>query len=118
MEVVSDRWKFMVDLKEPFGGRENGPNPSELAAAALASCEVLTGIYWAAKRHGIELQNVEADVEWEYGEKPDRITNFDVKIRNVRSQLGDNTRAFAAIAKGCTISKTFSTAPSMTLDVE
>jgi uncharacterized OsmC-like protein len=118
MEVVSDRWKFTVDLKEPFGGRDQGPNPSELAAAALASCEVLTGIYWASKRHGIELQNVEADVAWEYGEKPDRITNFDVKIRNVRSQLGENTRAFKAIAKGCTISKTLSTSPSMKLEVE
>lgn len=118
MEVVSEQWKFTVDLKEAFGGQNKGPNPSELAAAALASCEVLTGIYWASKRHGLELENIEAEVEWEYGQKPDRITNFDVKIRNVQPQLGDRTRAFAAIAKGCTISKTLAMPPTLSLEVE
>ena len=45
MEVVSDNWSFVVDLKEQFGGEDSGPNPSELTAAAVASCEVLTGVF-------------------------------------------------------------------------
>jgi hypothetical protein len=83
MEVISDNWSFVVDLKEKFGGEDSGPNPSELTAAALASCEVLTGVVWAARRHKVELRDLEAEVSWDYGEKPERISNFDVTIRNV-----------------------------------
>lgn len=120
MEVCSDNWSFVVDLKQEFGGEDSGPNPSELTAAALASCEVLTGIYWAARRHGIELRDVEADVEWEYGQKPDRIESIDVTIRNVAHQLGDAKilRAFQGVAKGCTITKTFQHQPKLTLQIE
>jgi uncharacterized OsmC-like protein len=118
MEVIGDNWNFHVDLREQFGGENSAPNPSELATAAVASCEVLTGIFWASQRHGIELRNLEAEVEWEYEEKPDRISRIEVSIRNVIPQLGDKTRAFKAIAKGCTITKTLTIPPELTLKVE
>ena len=118
MEVISDKWSFVVDLKEKFGGEESGPNPSELTAGALASCEVLTGIVWAARRHRIELRDLEAEVSWDYGEKPERISKFDVIIRNVYSQLGEKTKGFAAIAKGCAVSRTFKIQPELSLKVE
>ena len=107
VEVISDNWSFVVDLKEEFGGEDSGPNPSELTAAAVASCQVLTGVFWASRRHEVELKDLEAEVEWEYGEKPDRISRIDVVIRNVASQLEDEkrVRAFRGIAKGCTVSK-------------
>lgn len=118
MEVISDKWSFVVDLKEKFGGEDSGPNPSELTAAAVATCEVLTGVVWAAKRHNIELREVEAEVAWDYEEKPDRISRIDVTIRNVAPQLGEKTKGFAAIAKGCTVSKTFKIQPELSLKVE
>ncbi len=118
MEVISDKWSFVVDLREKFGGEGSGPNHSELTAAAVASCEVLTGVVWAARRHRIELRGVEAEVTWEYGEKPERISKIDVIIRNVSSQLGDKTEGFAAIAKGCTVSRTFKIQPELSLKVE
>ena len=61
VEVISDKWSFTVDLKEQFGGENSGPNPSELAAAAVASCEVLTGVFWASRRHGVELVDVSSN---------------------------------------------------------
>jgi len=118
MEVTSDKWSFVVDLKEKFGGEDSGPDPSELMAAAVTSCEALTGIVWAARRHQVELRDLEADVEYEFAEKSDRIARIDVTIRNVSSQLGEETKAFEAIAKGCTISKTLKTPPKLTLKVE
>jgi putative redox protein len=120
MEVVSDKWSFVVDLKEQFGGEDSGPNPSELTAAAVASCEVLTGVFWAARRHEIELTDIEAEVSWEYGTKPERISRIDVIIRNVAAQLNDpkKMRAFEGIAKGCTVTKTLKIAPELTLKVE
>lgn len=120
MEVSSDKWSFVVDLKEQFGGEDAGPNPSELTAAALASCEVLTGVYWASRRHNIELRDIEAEVEWEYGQKPERISRIDVSISNVGAQLEDEKklRAFTNVAKGCTITKTLQIQPELTLKVE
>jgi putative redox protein len=120
VEVISDKWSFTVDLKEQFGGENSGPNPSELAAAAVASCEVLTGVYWASRRHGVELVDVEAEVSWEYEQKPERISSIDVVIRNVASQFGDEkkTRAFKGIARGCTITRTLQNTPELSLSVE
>jgi len=120
MEIISEKWSFVVDLKEQFGGEDSGPNPSELTAAAVASCEVLTGIFWAARRHEIELRDVHAEVTWEYGEKPERISKIDVSIYNVASQMGDEKkiRAFTNVAKGCTITKTFKIQPELNLTVE
>ena len=120
MEVLSDKWSFIVDLKEQFGGDDAGPNPSELMAAAVASCEVLTGIYWAAKRHQVELRDLNAEVRWDYETKPERISNIDVVIQNVADQLADEkkTRGFLGIAKGCTITKTLKIQPELTLRVE
>ncbi len=118
LEVVSDNWSFVVDLKPQFGGEDSGPNPSELLAAAVASCEVLTGIVWASRRHDLELEGMEAEVQWEYEEKPERITKIDVIIRNAAEQLGDKAAAFTAIAKGCTVTKTLTIQPELTLKVE
>lgn len=120
IEVVSDAWSFVVDLKEQFGGENSGPNPSELVAAAVASCEVLTGVFWAAKRHDVELRNIEADVSWEYAEKPDRIAAIDVVVHNVSNQLGDEkkVRAFTGIAKRCTVTNTLKIQPVTSLTVK
>lgn len=118
MEVISDGWSFIVDLEEKLGGENSGPNPSGLTAAAVASCQVLTGVFWASRRHGIELRDLEAEVTWEYGEKPDRISRIDVSITNVGPQLGDKIRAFTSMAKACTVSKTLRIPPETTLTVE
>lgn len=118
MEVISANWSFRVDLKEQFGGMDSGPNPSELMAAAVASCEVLTGVYWASNRHHIELTDLEAEVDWEYEDKPERISKIDVVIRNVAAQLGEKTRPFKGMARGCTISRTLTMTPELTLKVE
>jgi uncharacterized OsmC-like protein len=118
VEVISDKWSFVVDLREQFGGENSGPNPSALLASAVASCELLTGILWASRRHDIELKDLEAEVEWEYEENPERVAKIDVTIRNAVDQLGDKSKAFTAIAQGCTINKTLKIRPDTTLKVE
>lgn len=120
LEVSSDDWSYIVDLREKFGGENAGPNPSELLAGSVAACEVLTGVYWASNRHGIELRDVEAEVEWEYGQSPERVARVDVAIRNVGPQLGDEKKlkAFKGIAKGCLVTKTLKISPELNLDIE
>jgi putative redox protein len=120
LEVQSDKWSFVVDLKEKFGGENSGPSPSELTAAAVAACELLTGVVWASRRHQIELQGLEATVSWDYAEKPERISRIDVEIRNVKSQLADEqkVKAFTAMAKACTVTSTLKIPLDVSLVVE
>lgn len=119
LEVSSEAWSFVVDLRERFGGSNSGPNPSELMAASVAACEVLTGAVWASRRHEIELKDVEAEVTWEYEQKPERISRVDVTIRNVADQLPNEKvlRAYKGIAKGCTVTKTLKNPPETSLEV-
>jgi putative redox protein len=120
MEARTDKWTLVVDLRDEFGGEGSGPNPSELLVAAVASCETLTGVYWASHRHHTELTGLEAEVEWQYEHDPERISKIGVVIRNVASQLGDEAklRGFKGVAKACTISRTLQHTPQLMTIVE
>jgi putative redox protein len=120
MEARTDKWTLVVDLREEFGGEGSGPNPSELLVAAVASCETLTGVYWASRRHDIELSGLEAEVEWQYERDPERISKIGVAIRNVAAQLEDEamTRAFRGVARACTITRTLQHTPELAILVE
>ncbi len=105
-------------LKPEFGGQDSGPDPSELVAAALAACELLTGVAWASKkaRQGIAKRGSGGHLG--VRGKTERVSNIKVVIQNVADQLGDKTAAFKAIAKGCTVSKTLKIPPELELEVE
>ncbi|QYJ17257.1 hypothetical protein Rxycam_03099 [Rubrobacter xylanophilus DSM 9941] len=55
-------FELTVDEPRELGGTNTGPNPVELVLAALGTCqEILYAVY--APRLGVELENVEVDVE-------------------------------------------------------
>ena len=51
-----------VDEPEEFGGEDSGPMPTELVAAALASC-FCVAIVWAARKKRIEVGDLEVQVQ-------------------------------------------------------
>ncbi len=51
-----------TDEPEEFGGQDTGPMPTELVAAALASC-FCVAIVWAARKRRIELGDLEVQVQ-------------------------------------------------------
>lgn len=55
---------FVLDADEPpvLLGQDNGPNPVEYLLQALAACVTTSMVYHAAA-HGIEVEEVECDVE-------------------------------------------------------
>lgn len=60
--VRTARHTATVDEPDALGGRDTAPNPVEYALAALASCQVVTYRFWAAKL-GIQLDEVQVDAE-------------------------------------------------------
>jgi putative redox protein len=49
--------QITVDEPEGDGGRDNGPTPTELLLAALASCYTLA-LRWSAGRHNVPLGDI------------------------------------------------------------
>src|SRR5579872_347904 len=54
--------ELRADLTREEGGQDAGPDAHEYFDASLAACKALTAM-WFAKRHGIPLERVRAEVE-------------------------------------------------------
>ncbi|MGH2923078.1 MAG: OsmC family protein [Solirubrobacterales bacterium] len=96
--------RLIVDETQEDGGADAGPRPTELLAAALASCTAIT-IEMYANRKEWELGAVEVAVEFE---TPTRETppSLTVKIR-IPAELSDEQREkLLVIASKCPVHRT------------
>jgi putative redox protein len=102
VEIRGHRLK--ADEPEDAGGNDSGPRPTELLAAALASCAAIT-LEMYAGRKGWELGAIEVACDYtgpEEGNEP----RFDVRIR-VPAELTDEQRErLLLIATKCPVHKT------------
>jgi uncharacterized OsmC-like protein len=64
-EVRTRRHVLMADEPASFGGNGQAANPIEIALAGLASCQVITYRYWAA-RLGIAVDDVAVQAEGDF----------------------------------------------------
>ena len=103
-EVEIREHRLTVDEQEADGGRDAGPTPTELLAAALASCTAIT-LEMYADRKEWELGQVEVSVSYE---TPDRETpaSFRTQIK-VPAELTDEQRErLLVIASKCPVHRT------------
>jgi putative redox protein len=72
---------FALRADEPpeFGGTDTGPMPTELLAAALASCFCLA-VAWAARKRHVELDALEVDVRPRRAPGEPRHGRYDVRV--------------------------------------
>ena len=96
--------RLIADEPPDKGGGDAGPKPTELLAAALASCTAIT-IEMYADRKGWDLGEVEVAVDYtEPG--PDSPATFQVQIRTP-AELGDEQRErILVIAGKCPVHRT------------
>lgn len=94
--------RLTADEPQSKGGTDSGPTPTELLAAALASCTAIT-IEMYADRKGWDLGAVEVDVDW-----PDAVeggSKIEVSIR-IPAELDDDQRErLLLIAGKCPVHK-------------
>ena len=62
--IESRDFKLIIDEPAHMGGTDEGPNPVEYLAAALAGCLNVTG-HVVANEMGIKIENLEFEVEGE-----------------------------------------------------
>ena len=103
-EVEIREHRLVVDEPEEDGGGDSGPRPTELLAAALATCTAITLEMYAGRKDW-ELGKVEVAVDFETpsAEAPPR---FHVRIK-VPAQLSDEQRErLLVIARKCPVHRT------------
>ena len=103
-EIEIREHRLIADESQEDGGGDAGPRPTELVAAALASCTAIT-LEMYANRKEWELGQVEVAVDFE---TPTRETSagFAVKIR-IPADLSDEQREkLLTIAAKCPVHRT------------
>lgn len=101
-----------ADEPEDMGGADGGPKPTELLAAALGSCTLIT-ILMYAERKGWDLGDVEASVDYETPSagEPARI---DVEITIPAELDEDQISRIKTIAAKCPVHRTLASDAEIT----
>jgi putative redox protein len=98
--------RLVVDEPAEAGGSDQGPSPTRMLAAALASCAAIT-VEMYADRKGWVLGDLEVDVEMEYGQSgvPQ---SFVVTLHLPRELSEEQTERLREIAGRCPVHRALS----------
>jgi putative redox protein len=96
--------RLFADEPEDRGGSDKGPTPTELLAAALASCTAIT-LEMYADRKDWDLGAVEVAVDYDEPEK-EKPASLTVKIRIPASLSDEQREKLLVIAGKCPVHKT------------
>ncbi len=93
-----------IDEPRDQGGDDEGPNPQELLAAALAGCTAIT-IEMYAKRKGWDLPDLEVDAGYEQGDRGTP-TKFTLTIKLPPGLSDEQVERLSVIAAKCPVHRT------------
>jgi len=109
--------EHVLEADEPplYGGHDSGPDPTELLAAALASCTSMT-LRSYAERKGWDLHGMSVRVSF-HEDAGDGRSGYDLAI-DLPDALDDaQTRRLEAIARKCPVRQALTAGASMREDV-
>lgn len=110
-EVEGRGHRLRADEPSGSGGGDTGPMPTELLAAALASCFCLA-VAWAAKKRRLELPDLEIDVQPHRAEGEPRHGSYDITVRSSAAEA-DLARAVELAERYCWVTNTLRTPPEI-----
>lgn len=103
-EVAIRGHRLTVDEPEDKGGGDAGPQPTELLAAALASCTTVTLVMYA-DRKGWDVGQIETSVDFT-PPSVDAGPSFTVNIRIPTDLTDEQRERILVIAAKCPVHKT------------
>lgn len=110
-DVSGRGFSIRVDEPRGAGGEDTGPMPTEVLAAALASCFCLA-IAWAADRREVELPDLEVQVRPERAPGEPRHGAYDLAVHS--SLSSDQLEPLVQMAKRyCWVTNTLANPPEI-----
>lgn len=110
-EVEGRGFRLRVDEPPEAGGGDTGPMPTELIAAALASCFV-AAVAWAARKRRIEIRDLRVDVTPERAPGEPRHGRYEIVVTS--STPEEVLRpAFELATRYCWVSNTLREPPEL-----
>jgi len=103
-EIRVREHRLTADEPEDIGGKDLGPSPEELLAAALASCTAITMQMYAERKHW-DLTGAEVDCDYQPAERG-RPTQFELILRLPESLSDEQVARLQVIAAKCPIHRT------------
>jgi putative redox protein len=103
-EVRVREHRLVADEPEDAGGKDLGPSPEEMLAAALASCTAIT-MQMYADRKGWDLTGAEVDCDYQPSERG-RPTCFELVLRLPEGLSDEQVERLTVIAAKCPIHRT------------
>ena len=101
--IKTDTSEFITDMPEAEGGKNAGPKPKELLAAALAGCVTMT-VKMYANRSNWPLDEVHVDVEVDTDTNPGS-TILRKKVSFTGDLTDEQIKRLHLIASKCPINK-------------
>jgi putative redox protein len=104
-----------VDEPPESGGEDTGPMPTEVLAAALASCMCIS-VAWAAKKRRVEIADVAVEVRMHRAPGEPRHGRYEVRVES--SLPHDVLAPIVALgARYCWVTNTLKNPPEITYEV-
>jgi len=94
--------EIRTDAPRDIGGEASAFSPTDLVAAALASC-ILTTIAMFAERHGLDLTGMHAHVGKEMNPSPRRIGRLPVVVTMPESVPADMRETLERVGHQCPV---------------
>lgn len=96
--------RLTADEPEDIGGKDLGPSPEELLAAALASCTAITMEMYATRK-GWDVAGMRVDVEYTPAERGS-VTRFDLVMHMPAHLTDQQVEKLRVIAAKCPVHRT------------
>jgi len=110
-------FEINTDLPPSRGGDDSAPTPSELLMTGLGAC---TGYFVTTylNNAGIPADGLSVDLNWEFSEKPRRISKISINIKNPNGEIGKRKMAAIKAAQYCTVHNTLSSKPEISITID
>jgi putative redox protein len=103
-EIEIREHRLIMDEPQDRGGTDQGPTPTELLAASLASCTSVTLLMYADRKEW-ELGQIEVSVDYTTPEPGESVT-LEVKIRTPAELSDEQRERLLVIAGKCPVHRT------------
>ena len=106
----------VVDQPEAIGGDDEGPTPTELFVASLASCVGFYARRYLA-RHRLDATGLRVEVAWDMATKPARVGDVTLRVVVPAGVPEERRAGLLAQASHCTVHNTLHEPPPVTIDL-